>query len=359
MTTRVLIVLTSTQRRGAEIEGSQLAVELDMLALPASVVALSPGPGAGAGAGRLDLSVLGERPLSVGGLRELRRIARTVDVVLAFGSSALPACALALLGTRTPFVYRSIGDPARWVRGRWHRRRTGLLFRRAAHVVALWPAAADTIGRLYGVRPDSISCIPNARPSVVDGTITAAAARGALELPAHETVVAWVGAYSAEKRPTAAIEAVADVPGAWLLMAGAGPLADEVAAAAARLQPGRHRLSGPVDDLSSVWAAADVVLLTSATEGMPGVLLEASLHGVPAVATDVGAVGEVVVDGQTGRLVGAAATPAVVAAALTEAVAHSSEWGSAARAHAVALFTWPTVAPAWAALLTEVGSRVR
>ena len=39
MTTRVLIVLTSTQRRGAEIEGSQLAVELDMLALPASVVA--------------------------------------------------------------------------------------------------------------------------------------------------------------------------------------------------------------------------------------------------------------------------------------------------------------------------------
>ncbi|MEQ1703341.1 MAG: glycosyltransferase, partial [Ilumatobacteraceae bacterium] len=155
------------------------------------------------------------------------------------------------------------------------------------------------------------------------------------------------------------IEAVAALPEAWLLMAGDGPLADEVAGSAQRQLPGRHRLSGPVDDLAAVWAAADVVLLSSATEGMPGVLLEAALHGIPAVATDVGAVAELVLDGRTGRVVAPEASPASVAAALAEVVDHRDAWGSAARAHAAATFTWPTVAPAWVALLAEVGSRVR
>jgi len=371
----VLIVLTSADRRGAEVEGSQLAAELTALGVPTSVVALrSAAQGEARSVQPLDVPSLGDRPLSWSTLRALRRLARGVDVVVAFGSSTLPACALALAGTRTPFVYRSIGDPARWVRGAWHRRRTGLLFRRAAHVVALWPEAAASISNLYRVPSLSVTCIPNARqlptagePAACEpatgeptaGNLSAAAARQSFGVPADAAVVAWVGALSPEKRPVAAVESVAAMADAWLLLAGEGALRADVAATAAQLLPGRHRLVGVLDDLSPLWAAADVVLLTSATEGMPGVLIEAALHGVPAVATDVGAVATMVDDGRTGRVVPAGATPTDMAAALRDALTHRAQWGDDARAHAAARFTWPTVTPLWADLLRKVGSRLR
>ena len=49
-------------------------------------------------------------------------------------------------------------------------------------------------------------------------------------------------------------------------------------------------------------AAADLVVLTSDHEGMPVSLIEAGMSGRACVATDVGSVGEVVLDGQTGRV---------------------------------------------------------
>ena len=353
----VLIVLASADRRGAEVEGLQLAAELSARGVVATAVACAPA--AAGSAAPLEVQVLGARPLSLGSLRALRRLARGVDVVVALGSSTLPACALALLGSRTPFVYRSIGDPARWVRGGWHRRRTGVLFRRAAHVIALWPGAAASIHELYGVSTDAITCIPNARPAAKTTPPSRASARSAFGLPAEANVVAWVGALSHEKRPVAAVEAVASMPGAWLLLAGGGPLQADVAAVAQRLMPGRHRLLGVVADLVPVWAACDVALLTSATEGMPGVLIEAALHGVPAVATDVGAVDSVVSDGRTGRVVPAEAGSQVIAGALADALAQRVAWGSAARLHVTTHFTWQSVAPQWVELLRRVGSRAR
>jgi glycosyltransferase involved in cell wall biosynthesis len=48
--------------------------------------------------------------------------------------------------------------------------------------------------------------------------------------------------------------------------------------------------------------AADLLLLTSDTEGIPGVVLEAGLLGLPVVATEVGGVPECIREGETGVL---------------------------------------------------------
>jgi glycosyltransferase involved in cell wall biosynthesis len=56
------------------------------------------------------------------------------------------------------------------------------------------------------------------------------------------------------------------------------------------------------EDIEVVLAAADLVLLTSDNEGTPLSLIEAGMVGIPVVATNVGSISEIVIDGETGLL---------------------------------------------------------
>jgi glycosyltransferase involved in cell wall biosynthesis len=51
-----------------------------------------------------------------------------------------------------------------------------------------------------------------------------------------------------------------------------------------------------------MWSIADLVLLTSDSEGMPLTLIEGQIVGVPGIATRVGSVEEVLIHGETGLL---------------------------------------------------------
>ncbi|MFN6121782.1 MAG: glycosyltransferase family 4 protein [Actinomycetes bacterium] len=341
---KVLVALASANRRGAEIEGTELARQLSARGVEAEVVALAPSSGAVS----LDVEVLGAAPLSTATLRALRRRATGFDVVIAYGSSSLPACAIALLGSRVPFVYRSIGDPTQWSRGGLHRLRTVLLFHRAKRVVALWPEAGEAIGRLYRVPAKRIVVIPNARDEAVfrpPSDAERAEARAAFGSTDDATVVAFVGALSAEKRPLLAIESVMQVDGAHLLIAGDGPLRGEVEAAASD-SGGRVHVLGSLPDVRPVLWASDVLVNTSSTEGMPGSLIEASMCGVPVVTTDVGAVCEVV--GATSSVVEPSASAETIAAAVRDVA--DGPGTSAADAQR---FSWGAVAPQWLGALGD------
>lgn len=60
---------------------------------------------------------------------------------------------------------------------------------------------------------------------------------------------------------------------------------------------------GTVDDMQSVYRAADVVVLPSRREGMPKVVLEAAASGLPVVTTDVPGCRDSVIHGESGFLV--------------------------------------------------------
>ncbi len=129
-------------------------------------------------------------------------------------------------------------------------------------------------------------------------------------------MVAVIGALSAEKRPALAIEVVCKVPGAWLVAAGGGPLRAEVERLAAESLAERSVVLGPVGDVRDVLAAANVVLICSATEGMPGVAIEAALMGRRVVAPAVGACPTMIAEGLDGALVSVDADADDVASAV-------------------------------------------
>jgi glycosyltransferase involved in cell wall biosynthesis len=167
-------------------------------------------------------------------------------------------------------------------------------------------------------------------------------AREKLGLPPRGPVVAYVGRVTAIKRPDRFVEVVrqvrASVPDATFVVCGDGDRLDDLAHVATGMD-GAIRLLGWRGDVETVYAAADLTLLTSDNEGMPVSLIESGLAGVPIVATDVGSVAEVVVDGGTGLLAApdAAALSAHVITLLGDH-ARRLAMGRQAKAHATGRF---------------------
>lgn len=347
----ILHLVTASQRRGAEVFAADLVQALaDDAEMTHRLAALTPGPQGD----QLGAEALGDKPFAPATLRALRRAARTADVVVAHGSKTLPASVAALAGTGTPFVYRSIGDPLAWSGSGLRRRRTALLLGRAARVVALWPAAADDLARVHGIPAERLAVVPNGVPAArcpVPTTADRAAARGRFDLPAAAPVVACIGALSPEKQVATAIGAVAALDGVHLLVVGDGPLRASLETQADGAAPGRVRFTGVLPGPQEALAAADVLVLPSRTEGMPGVVIEAGLSGCPAVASRVGGVAEIVRDGETGVVVASPDDLDGFTTGLRTVLTAAPAMGDAARRHCRERFEIAVVAAQWRDLL--------
>ncbi len=108
------------------------------------------------------------------------------------------------------------------------------------------------------------------------------------------------------------------IPSARLLLVGEGSVRAALLAEARSLGVGdRLEMVGARLDPVAFLAAADLVVVPSLNEGMGRVLVEAMALGRAVVATRVGGIPAVVIDGETGRLV-APDDPAALAGAVSE-----------------------------------------
>jgi glycosyltransferase involved in cell wall biosynthesis len=143
-----------------------------------------------------------------------------------------------------------------------------------------------------------------ALPPLADGDARRAS-RLALGIAPDARVVLFVGRLAPEKGPDVLIDVAHKVlaarANAIFLIVGDGPA---MPALQNRLRGAFPRviLAGQHGDVTPFYRAADVLVLPSRSEGLPMTLIEAFAHGLPAVASRVGGIPEVVQDGVNGFL---------------------------------------------------------
>lgn len=217
----------------------------------------------------------------------------------------------------------------------------GLILRRFDHVVAVSdPILADL--RQAGVREDRLCKIPNgidtSRFQPAPSGAQRRAVRDSLGLRADGLVMGMLSSLTPEKGHRYAIDAMATLthkfPDLQLCVVGDGPLRQALVQEVARRGLAEQVVfSGRRSDIAAVLGSFDAFLLPSLNEGLPMALLEAMAAGLPAVASDVGDVGQAIEDGVSGRLV-VAGDAAPLAQAVGELLADQTRrtaMGAAAR----------------------------
>lgn len=162
-----------------------------------------------------------------------------------------------------------------------------------------------------------------------------------------------VGALIPRKGQDLLIAALPALPDAMLMLAGKGESESDFRALATELGVADRVAflgSVPHDDLPALFAAADVMALVSASEGLANAWVEALACGTPIIASDVGGIRELVKTPAAGRIV--ARTPEAVAEAVRDILTNPPTRDAVAAN--VSAFSWDENARQLAAFFRDV-----
>lgn len=186
------------------------------------------------------------------------------------------------------------------------------LLRRRDRVVAVGQYVREALVQYEGIARQRVEVVYNG---------VHCEAYGARERHRAETRVAWglndshlaivqVARLNRLKDQGTALRAmaqvIAEVPHARLVLVGDGEERGALEALTAELNLSSHVVfAGFHKDVARMLSGGDVFLLSSISEGIPLTLLEGMAAGLPCVATRVGGIPEVIVEGETGLLAAA------------------------------------------------------
>ena len=273
----------------------------------------------------------GARHLAVASL--VGRFARRNDVV--YATSMLGRASLAGAASRRPLVVKLVADEAYErarrrglfdgdldafqheegdLRIRGLRALRDVALRRVDHLVC--PSAyLASLAVSWGVPEEHVTMLPNPAPNLPE-----LASREELRerLGFVRPTLAFAGRITKQKALGVALEALAELDGVDLVIAGDGPDLDDVRRQTMALGlADRVSFTGALSrqGVLELFRAADASVLSSAWENFPHTVVEALAVGTPVIATAVGGVAEVVRDEVNGLLV-----PPGDAAALAAAI---------------------------------------
>lgn len=231
-----------------------------------------------------------------------------VDIVQANGAETIKyAVAAKLMGVNKPVIYRNISQVGFWMKGAPLKKIfTGFLLSKANQIISVGDASRNDMILNFPRFEKKTMVIRRGVPlKPLNKTEAASALRARYGLQPNTKILFWAGAFSKEKNMSLLLEVmkekcIAD-ESVVLIMAGSGPLFDEIKDEidASEISE-RIILAGYQKDISLFYAAADIFLLVSLIEGVPGVVLEAAIQHTATISVDVGGVREVIIPNETG-----------------------------------------------------------
>ena len=176
------------------------------------------------------------------------------------------------------------------------------------HFTANSRAGCAAYEKWLGLEADSVVYTPNvfAPMEKTDNfSEQARLLRAELGIPETAKVLGGLIRFVGIKDPglwvSAALHVLQDMPEAYAVLGGDGPLRAEAMALVEQFGASERMLfPGIIRQADAFWEMIDVAMLTSHVEGMPNVLIEAQRHGKPVVTTDAGGAGDIVIHDATG-----------------------------------------------------------
>lgn len=261
-------------------------------------------------------------------LRRLRELVDQVkpDLIQTHAVKSHFLCRLARLPDTAPWIAFHHGYTWTDLRMRLFNQLDRWSLRSASRVVTVSGPFRRELVRC-GIPADRIEVIHNAvapdwGSRLSDGSC--AGLRRRLQVPDHRKIILSVGRLSREKDHGTLIESFRILlqgsagMDAHLVIIGEGPerRSLESAVRTAGLSD-RVTLAGHVPSPEDFYGMADLMVLSSRTEGSPNTLLEAAAAGVPIVATAVGGVPEIFTDMESALLVPPGSPPILAQAMKT------------------------------------------
>jgi sugar transferase (PEP-CTERM/EpsH1 system associated) len=242
-----------------------------------------------------------------------------------------------------------------------------LVWQRVDRVLSVSSRLAERMSAHTGFPLDRITVIRNGVDLTRFHPVGRAAARLTLGLPVEGLIIGTAGRLVPVKDQASLLDAFARLKAEGIgftgVIAGEGPLRAELEARArANGLSDCVRFLGHRPDVERVFAALDVFVLSSRSEGLSNTILEAMASRLPIVATRVGGADELVDDGATGLLV-APESPDALSVALGRLVGDAAlreAMGAAGRRRALGRFTLDRMVRTYEHLYRELaGALVR
>jgi glycosyltransferase involved in cell wall biosynthesis len=235
----------------------------------------------------------------------------------------------------------------------WYKRAIVAVLRRCARVVVIGDFWRGFVAQELGLDPARIVLIHNGAPRPA----------AAYPVPNKSPKLLMLGELGPRKGTPELIAALAtpELRGkSWAAtLAGNGPVDKYRAEVAALGLADRIFLPGwqSGTQVKALLGEADLFVLPSRQEGLPVAILEAMAGGAAVIATPVGAIGDAIIDGETGLLVqpGDVAGLAAALARLVDDVALRQRLAANARDRFEAMFTIDRTADATAAMYRAIG----
>ena len=311
---KVLHLIQKSQLRGAEIFASQLASHLNDSGNKSIIVSLFAGDAELPFEGKIT-SLNGNQGGRLHDFTAWKKLSQIIkdekpDIIQANAGDTLKYAVFSKIIYRwkQPIIFRNASTISLYIKTWAQKKWNNFLFGFTDKIISVSNNSAIDFAKLFPQFKHKIITIPIGIEHLELSKELNGTSHERYRLNGEGPVIIHVGGFTFEKNHSGLIEIFEivskQVPAAKLYFVGDGPMKPQIEEIVKiKALDSKVKFCGFQKNALKYIRGADVLILPSIIEGLPGVILEAFYCKIPVVAYDVGGIKEILINNKTGRLI--------------------------------------------------------